>query len=407
MDAKVLEGGTITDVPGFRAAGVHSGLKKKLGALDLALVVSEAPAVGVAVFTTNRFQAAPVLFNRERLSRGQTGLRVVAINSGCANACTGPEGLEDAREMARLAAEAAGAPADSALVMSTGVIGQRLKMDRVAAGLKEAAAALSQTGGPDAARAIMTTDTRPKTAAVQITVGGKTVTLAGMAKGAGMISPNMATMLSMIATDAAVDPAALRDMLVYAVDRSFNCVTVDGDMSTNDTLLVLANGVAGNAEVTGPSSEGYEALRDGLTVVAQSLAQQVAFDGEGATKRVTITVRGAADRAEGRRAAMSVANSPLVKTAIYGKDANWGRILCAVGYSGVSVDPDNVDLWLGDLHLVLAGRPHDVDEERASAILERDDIDIIVDLDMGQETVTVWTCDLSHEYVSINADYRT
>jgi glutamate N-acetyltransferase/amino-acid N-acetyltransferase len=406
MEHTILLDASITNVPGFTAAGVHCGLKKD-GALDLALVLSERPAACAGVFTTNRFQAAPVLFDRAAIHADPRGMRAVAINSGCANACTGPEGIEDARQMARLAGQAAGVDANCVLVMSTGVIGQRLDMDKIGFGLAQAAKALSDQGGHDAARAIMTTDTRPKEYAVKAMVAGKEVTVAGMAKGAGMISPNMATMLSLIVTDAQVTPAALEQILVYATDRSFNCVTVDGDMSTNDTLIIMANGVADNPVIGGPESEGYDQLRDAVTATATELAKMVAFDGEGATKRVTIEVKGARTRDEGRTAAMSVANSPLVKTAIYGRDANWGRILCAVGYSGVPVDPNRVDLWLGDVHLVHQGRPYDVNEERAAQILAQEYVDITVDLGMGDESVTVWTCDLSHEYVSINAHYRT
>lgn len=406
MSFEVLPDGCITDVNGFRAAGVHCGLKKG-DALDLALVVSDRPASCAGVFTTNRFQAAPVLFNRDAIHSDPRGVRAVAINSGCANACTGPEGDEDAREMARLAGKASGLDANRVLVMSTGVIGQRLDLGKIDSGLQSAAQALSNKGGHDAARAIMTTDTRPKELAVRAQVAGVPITLAGMAKGSGMIGPNMATMLSMIVTDAAVEPAALQSILLHAVDRSFNCVTVDGDMSTNDTLLLLANGAVGNSAIEGPDSPGFEDLQDAVTATAIELAKMVAFDGEGATKRVTIQVNGARTREEGRQAAMSIANSPLSKTAIYGRDANWGRFLCAVGYSGVPVIPGDVDLWLGDLHLVKKGRPHDVNEERAAQILALDDIAITVDLRMGDKAVTVWTCDLSHEYVSINAHYRT
>ncbi|NPV10030.1 MAG: bifunctional glutamate N-acetyltransferase/amino-acid acetyltransferase ArgJ [Anaerolineae bacterium] len=401
-----MEDGSITDVPGFVAAGVHCGLKKE-GMLDLALVLSQRPACCAGVFTTNRFQAAPVLYDRDAIDSDPRGVRAVAINSGCANACTGPEGEEDAREMARLAGRALGVDANRVLVMSTGVIGQRLDLAKVGAGLTRAAESLSSAGGHDAARAIMTTDTRPKEFALRAQVAGATVTVAGMAKGAGMIGPNMATLLSLIVTDASVSPAALEQILVYATNRSFNCITVDGDMSTNDTLLLLANGAAGNPTIEGRESEGFGDLRDAVTTTAVELAKMVAFDGEGATKRVTIQVKGARTWEEGRTAAMSVANSPLVKTAIYGRDANWGRILCAVGYSGVPVDPGRVDLWLGDLHLVRQGRPHDVNEARAAEILAEEDVAITVDLGMGQESVTVWTCDLSHDYVSINAHYRT
>lgn len=405
MSYELLPDGSITDVRGFRAAGVHCGLKKD--ALDLALVMSDRPACCAGVFTTNRFQAAPVLYDRDAIHADPRGVRAVAINSGCANACTGPEGDEDAREMARLAGKAAGVNANRVLVMSTGVIGQRLDLAKIGTGLEAAAQALSDGGGHEAARAIMTTDTHPKELAVRAQVAGVPVTIAGMAKGSGMIGPNMATMLSMIVTDAAVMPVALQEMLMYVVDRSFNCVTVDGDMSTNDTLLLLASGAAGNLVIEGPESPGFDDLRQALTDMAIELAKKVAFDGEGASKRVTIQVDGARSREEGRKAAMSVANSPLCKTAVYGRDANWGRFLCAVGYSGVPVNPGQVDLWLGDLHLVQKGRPHDVDEERAAEILALDDIGITVDLGMGCESVTVWTCDLSHDYVSINAHYRT
>jgi len=401
-----LEGGSITDVPGIRAAGVHCGLKKD-GLLDLALVVSETPASCAGVFTTNRFQAAPVLYDRDAIHSDPRGVRAIVVNSGCANAITGPEGEEDAREMARLAGDAAGVPGNRVLVMSTGVIGQRLPMDKIARGIKAAVAALSFNGGHDAARAIMTTDTRPKELAVRTEIDGKEVTVAGMAKGAGMIHPNMATLLATVITDAKVSPGALDEMIRYAVDRSFNSITVDGDMSTNDTLLLLANGLARNSEIVSAESEDYVKLRDAVTFVCIELARMIAFDGEGATKHVTIEVRGARSRQEGRQVAMAIANSPLVKTAIYGRDANWGRILMAVGKSGVPVDPGRVDLWLGDLHLVHLGRPHDINEERAAAILAEVDVDIAVDLGMGEERATVWTCDFSHEYVSINAEYRT
>jgi len=407
MGIERVEGGCITDVRGFRACGVSAGIKKKPGALDLALVVSDRPASCAGVFTTNRFQAAPVLYDRNAIAACPRGVRAVVINSGCANACTGPEGEEDARQMAALTGKAIGVGSESVLVMSTGVIGQRLPMDCIASGVALAAQSLDVGDGHQAARAIMTTDTRPKEAAVRLTIGGRTVTVAGMAKGAGMISPKMATLLSTIVTDAAVAPGALDEMLRYAVGCSFNCITVDGDMSTNDTLLLLANGAAGNAEITDEGCEGYAALRDAVTSVAIELAKAVAFDGEGATKHVTIVVKGGRTEAEAHLAAMSVAKSPLVKTAIYGRDANWGRVLCAVGYSGVPVDPAAVDLWLGDLHLVRAGRPHDVDEGRAAALLAQPDVTFTVDLGMGEATATVWTCDLSHEYVSINANYRT
>lgn len=403
---ELIENGSITDVPGIRAAGVHAGLKKT-GALDMALILSEAPAACAGVFTTNRFQAAPVLYDRDAIRSHPWGVRALVINSGCANACTGPEGEEDAREMARLAGRAVGVDPNRVLVMSTGVIGQRLPMDKIAHGVALAALALSAGGGHDAARAIMTTDTRPKEVAVRTAVAGRQVTVAGMAKGAGMISPKMATLLSAIFTDAAASPAALDAIIRQATEQSFNCITVDGDMSTNDTLLLLANGLAGNPTISGPDDDGYRELLAAVTFVAIELAKKIAFDGEGATKHVTIEVKGGRTRGEAHQAAMSIAKSPLVKTAIYGRDANWGRVLCAVGYSGVPVDPNRVDMWLRDLHLVHQGRPYNVDEERAAAILAEEDVGITVDLGMGQESATVWTCDFSHDYVSINAHYRT
>ncbi|MGQ9554389.1 MAG: bifunctional glutamate N-acetyltransferase/amino-acid acetyltransferase ArgJ [Anaerolineae bacterium] len=406
MPFELIENGSITDVPGIRAAGVHAGLKKT-GALDMALVISEAPAACAGVFTTNRFQAAPVLYDRDAIRADPWSVRALVINSGCANACTGPEGEEDAREMARLAGRAVGVDPNRVLVMSTGVIGQRLPMDKIAHGVALAAPALSAGGGHDAARAIMTTDTRPKEVAVRTAVAGRQVTVAGMAKGAGMISPKMATLLSAIFTDAAASPTALDAILRQATEQSFNCITVDGDMSTNDTLLLLANGLARNPTISSPDDDGYRELLAAVTCVAIELAKKIAFDGEGATKHVTIAVKGGRTRGEAHQAAMSIAKSPLVKTAIYGRDANWGRVLCAVGYSGVPVDPNRVDMWLGDLHLVHQGRPYNVDEERAAAILAEEDVGITVDLGMGQESVTVWTCDFSHDYVSINAHYRT
>ena len=306
---------------GFGFAGVAAGIKKNGGA-DFAAVVSDRAATAAATFTRNAFPAAPVLYDRELLAGNPAGLRGVVINSGCANACTGEDGMADAAEMARLAEGAFGVPARSVAVMSTGVIGPRLPMDRIEAGAQAAAGALAADGAEAAARAIMTTDTRPKVAYRQV----EGAVLWGMAKGAGMIHPNMATMLSVIATDAAVSPRALDAMLRAAVDVSFNCISVDGDMSTNDTVLALANGAAGPVD--------QHAFAVALTELCTDLSQQIVRDGEGATKFITIRVLGAANDADARAAAKAIANSPLVKTAFYGGDANWGRILAAVGYSG-------------------------------------------------------------------------
>jgi len=402
----IVGGGSITSVPGFRAAGVHCGLKAG-DELDLALVVSEVPCQAAAVFTANRVQAAPVLWDKEVLAISPEGVRAVAINSGCANACTGEQGLRDAQQMVRQVALALGTGPHGVLVMSTGVIGQRLDMEKIGAGIRAAVETLSTEGGHEVARAIMTTDTRPKEIAVQGEIAGRRVTIAGMCKGAGMIHPNMATLLGLILTDAAIAQPLLQRALRQAVEASFNRITVDGDMSTNDTVAVLASGLAGNREVKAENAPDYAEFLEGLTFVATELAKGVVRDGEGATKFIEVQVRGARTEAEARQAAMAVATSNLVKTAIYGKDANWGRVICAVGYSGVEVDIERLSLWFDDLHLVKDGQPYNVDEERALEILSQDEVAITVDLGQGEAEATVWTCDLTHDYVTINAHYRT
>jgi len=402
----IVEGGCITSVPGFRAAGVHCGLKAG-NELDLALVVSEVLCQAAAVFTTNRVQAAPVLWDREVMATSPEGVQAVVINAGCANACTGEQGLTDAREMAGQVGLAVGTGPHGVLVMSTGVIGQRLDMEKIEGGISAAMEKLSTEGGHEAARAIMTTDTRPKEVAAQAEIAGRRVGIAGMCKGAGMIHPQMATLLGLVVTDAAITRPLLQQALCQAVEASFNRITVDGDMSTNDTVAVLANGLAGNEELKAEDSPGYTEFLRGLTFVATELAKGLVRDGEGATKFIEVRVRGARTEAEARRAAMAVGTSNLVKTAVYGRDANWGRVICAVGYSGVDVDPDRLGLWFDDLHLVKDGQPYDVDEERALEILSQDEIAIAVDLGQGEAEATIWTCDLTHDYVTINAHYRT
>jgi len=403
----VLQDGHIAMVPGIKASGISCGIKNTAGSPDLALVVSEVPCCAAAVFTTNKVAAAPVKYDRTLLSAHNTIAQALVINSGCANACTGERGMQDARETARLAAEGLNVPPEAVWVMSTGVIGQHLPMDNIRHGVASAIAHLSNEGGHSAARAIMTTDTRPKEIALQIDIEGRTCTIAGMCKGSGMIHPNMATMLAVIATDALVAPDVLQTALTEATEKSFNMTTVDGDTSTNDTLLLLANGLAKNPAIRTTGSAAYAAFLEGLLHVAQALSKMIAADGEGATKLVEITVRGARDFAEAKTVAKAIAHSPLVKTAMYGQDANWGRVLCAAGYSGVDLDPDRVALWFGDLQLVKAGAPFDVDEDRALQILSAKEIQVVVDLGLGDAAATVWTCDLSHDYVSINAHYRT
>jgi glutamate N-acetyltransferase/amino-acid N-acetyltransferase len=404
---------TITVVPGFRAAGITAGIKPS-GDRDLALISSVVPCAAAAVFTQNRFAAAPVLYDRRILGLNPAGIQSVIINSGCANACTGDQGLANARRMAELVEQALGLSPHSCLVMSTGVIGVQLPMEKIERGIQEAALALSPLGGWDAARAILTTDTRPKTAGVQVEIGGATVTVAGMCKGAGMIHPNLATMLALVCTDAVITPAALDTALRCAADVSFNAVTVDGDTSTNDTLIVLANGLAGHELIEDASSPEFAIFAEALTATCVDLAQQIARDGEGATKFVTITVIGAVNDGDARRAAKAIANSPLVKTALYGGDANWGRILCAVGNSGAEVDPMKASLFfaapragLDWLQVVAQGQPLNYSEAEAAARFAQSEIEILVDLGVGEGQAVVWTCDLSHGYVDINGHYRT
>ena len=408
-DVVRLDDPSITLVPGFRAAGVACGLKADK-ALDLALVSAARPSPAAALFTTNRVRAAPVLHDAALMDAGKP-IQAVVINSGCANACTGQRGLDDAVRTCEWTARALGCPQDAVFVMSTGVIGQPLPMTKIGAGIRDAALALSEQGGHAAARAIMTTDTRPKEAAVRVRVGRKEVTIAGMCKGAGMIHPGMATMLALLLTDAAVAPAVLKTALVRVVERTFNMATVDGDMSTNDTVVLLANGQAGNAVLDDIHSPEYEAFEDGLLAVATELAQGLVRDGEGATKFVTIRVSGAESWADAKQVAKSIATSSLVKTAVYGQDANWGRVICAAGYSGVDILPERLCLRMsGDadsLLLVRDGAPYEIDEPRAAAILADDEVTFALDLGMGQAEATVWTCDLSHSYVDINAHYRT
>ncbi len=414
MEISILEKGSITSVPGFRAAGVSCGLKATEDR-DLALVYCPVPCRGAGVFTTNQVKAAPVLYDQEILARHPQAIQAVVVNSGYANACTGQQGMQDARRTAALAATELGLKTEAVLVMSTGVIGQPLPMEKMAAGLKEAARLTQKEqtveGGHQAALAIMTTDTRPKEVTARTLVGGRPVTVAGMVKGAGMIHPNMATMLCLMVTDALVSVEALEEILRQAVATSFNAVTVDGDTSTNDTVLLLANGLAGNAEITAQDvsdgSAAGEAFGQAVGYVAKALAQAVVRDAEGATKFVEIAVRGARSASEARQIAKTIAHSPLVKTALYGEDANWGRVMAAVGYSGVEIDVERLALWFGDLQLVKGGQPFDVDEEKAARLLSQKDIAITVDLGLGDEEARVWTCDLSHDYVSINAHYRT
>jgi glutamate N-acetyltransferase/amino-acid N-acetyltransferase len=397
-----LTAGGVTAPRGFRAAGVSAGIKANRG-LDLALLVSDRPATAVAVFTTNRAQAAPVLVSKEHLSRSGGLARAIVANSGCANACTGDDGVEVARGMAAEAARLVGCPAEQVLVASTGVIGVNLNLDKIRTGLPEAFQALNVENGPLAARAIMTTDPFPKEAATQISIGGSALTIGGMAKGSGMIEPMMATMLGFVTTDAAVAPALLARALREVVDHTFNAITVDGECSTNDCVMLLANGASGITI----DEANYDVFAQALETVCLRLALGIVRGGEGATKLVTITVTGAASSSQARQAAKVIANSPLVKTAVHGGDPNWGRLIAAAGRAGVEFDLSRAAVTIGSIVLFKDGRPHDELAAEAANYLRNDEIGIVVDLGAGTASSTVWTCDLSAEYVRINAEYRT
>jgi len=394
--------GAVCAPQGFRAAGVAAGIKPS-GNPDVTLIVSDYPASAAGVFTTNRVVAAPVIVSREHLAGGAA--RAIAINAGNANACTGTQGMQDARRMAQVAAQLLEVPVEQVLVASTGIIGRPMPMDRLEAGLALAASELSAENGSQAARSIMTTDTRPKEIAVEITIDGVRVRIGGICKGSGMIEPNMATMLAFITTDAEVWPEVLQSALTSAVERSFNCVTVDGDTSTNDSLLILANGASG-VRVT-PDSPAHRAFCEGLLHVCTHLAKELARDGEGATKLVEIQVHGARSTSQARTVGKSIANSPLVKTALYGNDPNWGRILCAAGYSGVPIDQDRLALTLCGYPLVREGEPVEFDEAAVSQAMREPEVLILLDLGQGRYSSTVWTCDFSYDYVRINAEYTT
>jgi glutamate N-acetyltransferase/amino-acid N-acetyltransferase len=397
-----LVAGGIATPRGFRAAGVSAGIKGS-GAPDLMLLVADAPASAAAVFTTNKVVAAAVTVSKDHLQRSGGTVRAVVVNSGCANACTGDRGLADAHEMTAVTARLVGCPEDQVLVASTGVIGVNLPMDRVRTGLPAAFRALGADQGSAAARAIMTTDLSPKEFAATLTIAGKAVTIGGMAKGAGMIEPNLATMLGFVTTDASVPRGLLDRALREAVDGSFNAITVDGDSSTNDCVMLLASGASGAAV----DEASYGAFLDGLTAVCRALALAIVRGGEGATKLVTVNVTGAASAAEARKAAKVIANSLLVKTAVHGGDPNWGRLICAAGRAGVALDASRAAVTIGPLVLFENGQPHDELAPQAADYLKGSDLTVGVDLGSGAASSTVWTCDLSAEYVRINADYRT
>ena len=402
-----IEKGSPTSPTGFSAAGIACGLKDS-GALDLALLVSDRDCTAAGVFTRNEIVAAPVVVDRETLAQNRERLRVVVANSGSANAVTGAQGLADARRMQALAAESIGCTPEQALVLSTGVIGVPLQMDKIASGIEEAANACAADGGPHAATAIMTTDTYPKHIAVSIALPEGEVIIGGMVKGSGMMHPNMATLLAVITTDAAVSPEDLQKLLQSAADRSFNRISVDGDSSTNDTVLLLANGASG-VRIDAASQVEFETA---LNYVSIELAKMVVQDGEGASKFVTIHIAGVPNEAAAHAIGNTIATSPLVKTAFAGSDPNWGRILAAAGRAGVALEPEKIGLWIAapdgkPLQLVSNGAATDFAETDAAAIFACDEFNIQLDFGIGIAGTTVWTCDLTRDYVTINADYRT
>lgn len=399
--------GSVSAPAGFRAAGVACGIKKPTaeGApLDLALIVSDVPAAAAAVFTTNKAQAAPVLVSKARLQASGGRARAIVINSGCANACTGPDGMRTADLMADAVARQLETDRSQVLVASTGVIGVALDFERVAAGIGDAARLLAQDGGPAAARAIMTTDPFPKEAAVEAGAAGGRFRVGGIAKGSGMIEPLMATMLAVVTTDAQVAPGLLQRALGVVTDRTFNAITVDGECSTNDCVFALANGASG-VEI---GDDEFDVFCEALRHVCEPLAVEIVRGGEGATKLVTVEVSGARTDGEAKRAARAIANSPLVKTAIHGADPNWGRLVAVAGRAHVEFSLDRARVLIGDVELFAAGRPFDERAPEASRHLQGREVVVRVDLGTGGGgAARMWTCDLSAEYVRINAEYRT
>jgi glutamate N-acetyltransferase/amino-acid N-acetyltransferase len=395
--------GGVTAAKGFRASGVFCGIRK--AKKDIAIIFSDVPATVAAVFTLNKTLAAPVVLDKEILKRSKTCSAII-VNSGNANACTGEQGMIDAGEMITLGANALSLDPDQILISSTGVIGQYLPMEAIRRGITEAAQSLGVDGSHDAAEAIMTTDTYPKEYAIEFNIDGILVTIGGIAKGSGMIAPNMATMLAFITTDALVEEKYLQKVFSKYIDRSFNRISVDGDMSTNDMAAMLANGCAGNPMIVEGTGEA-RVFEDALEEVLLSLAKMIARDGEGATKLVEIVVEGAASEKEAVMAARSVANSNLVKTAIHGEDANWGRILAALGYSGIDFSPQNTELAINGLPIL--GKEYEIliDEVLTKKALSEENIIVSIDLNNGSGSASFWTCDLSKEYVHINASYRS
>lgn len=399
---QIVENPSIALPAGFSAKGIHAGLKRKRK--DLGMIQCEMPASAAAVYTVNAFQAPPIKVTQESMGV-ESKLQAIVVNSAIANACTGERGLEDARKMRDQAASLLNIPSHLVAVASTGVIGEYLPMDRVAAGLKRL---VTETDNQPAAfaEAILTTDTCTKEIAVTLEIDGKPVTIAGVAKGSGMIHPNMATMLSFITTDAKIGPDHLQRLLWQTTDETFNMITVDGDTSTNDMVLVMASGYAGHRPLTRQHPE-WARFQAAFQYVCGALSKMIARDGEGATRLIQVRVEGAPSKEAARKVAKSVVGSNLVKTAVFGEDANWGRVICAAGYADPSLNPENMDIWLGPVQVVKKGMASDFREELAEQVLKQDVVEIRLDLGDGMEEAVAWGCDLTYEYVRINASYRT
>ena len=409
---KIIKDGTITNVKGIKAAGISAQLKKS-GKKDLALIYSGKKAVSAAVFTKNLVKAAPIILNMENIKNGNT--QAIIVNSGNANSCTGKTGLENAKKMTEFAANGLGLKKEEILVQSTGIIGVQLDMEKIETGISKICKEISKDGGNDAAAAIMTTDTFTKQICAEIEIDGKTVTVAGMAKGSGMIHPNMATMLAFTVTDVNIEKSLLQKIFSEITDNTFNMISVDGDTSTNDMACVIANGASENKKIVDENSEGYNKFKEALYFVNQELAKLIAKDGEGATKLIEVTVTGAKSKKDAQKVAKSVITSSLFKAAVFGEDPNWGRILCAVGYSEAELIVDKINIFLGNdinalqkgVQVAKNGMGIEFDNEKAVKILKNEKVEILIELNDGEFSSTAWGCDLSYDYVKINAEYHT
>ena len=393
----------VTFPKGFQAAGVKAGIKKS-GNLDVAVIYTEKEAAAAGTFTKNAVAAAPVHVSKKVVATHAA--HAIVANAGCANACTGAQGEKDAAAMQQIAANTLGCTPDDVIVGSTGIIGQLLPMDKVEQGIKAAVKELSVDGSMDAGNAIITTDTYSKAGATSVTIGGKEVRFGIIAKGSGMIRPDMATVLCFITTDADIDGVLLQEALSEVIEHSLNMISIDGDMSTNDMAIVLANGAAGNPKITEKNAD-YEMFKETLLVLCQGISEKIAADGEGATKFITVHVKGAKSFSDAKMVGMSVANSPLVKTAFFGEDPNWGRVICAVGYAGVPMDPNHTTVKFGGIPVYADGVGTSYDADALRTVMTAHDIVVEIDLKDGDSEAKVWTCDFSYEYVKINGEYHT